>query len=121
GSMVFANGGSMDQLSVQNGSVSATGGTLNFTFVGPDTTSCGLQIGSASGQTASFTASNGVTINATENIFVGDAAGSTGTFTVTGAGTVVNLLGGGSNRLAVGNFGNGTLNITNGGVINVQR
>jgi T5SS/PEP-CTERM-associated repeat protein len=60
-------------------------------------------------------------VNVSDNVFVGDIAGSTGTLTVTGAGTVLNLQGGGSNRLGVGNFGNGTLNITSGGVVNTQR
>ena len=38
----------------------------------------------------------------TDNVFIGDIAGSTGTLTVTGAGTILNMFGGASNRLGVG-------------------
>lgn len=122
GQMVFANGGIIDQLSIRNGGVTASGGTLSLTLNSTtDTSVAGLQIGSASGQTGTFTASNGAIVNITENAYIGDFAGSTGTMTVTGAGTTVNLTGGQSNRLAIGNFGNGTLNILNGGVVNAGR
>jgi T5SS/PEP-CTERM-associated repeat protein/autotransporter-associated beta strand protein len=133
GSLVLAGGGSFGTLSVQAGSASATGGTLGLTApsaarpddpdpLDPDPNgTSGLQLGTASGQTVSFTASGGAVVNVSENIYVADAAGSTGTLTVTGAGTVLNNTGGTSGRLGVGNYGTGTLNITDGGVVNTQR
>ena len=120
GSLVLSGGGSFDTLSVQAGAASATGGILALTApTGTGNVNSGLQIGAASGQTGSFTANGGATVNVTENVYIGDAAGSSGTLTVTGPGTVLNATGGMSNRLAVGNFGTGTLNITNGGAVNV--
>jgi T5SS/PEP-CTERM-associated repeat protein len=124
GTLTLAAGGSLNTLSVQAGSAAATGGTLALTSptgtVGTDANGlAGLQLGEASGQTASFTASGGAKVNVTENVYIGDLAGSTGTVTVTGAGTVLsNTIGGTSGRLGVGNFGTGTLNVTNGGVVN---
>jgi fibronectin-binding autotransporter adhesin len=126
GSLVLGGGGSFGTLSVQAGAASATGGTLALTaptgMAGTDPNGAsGLQLGAAAGQTASFTASGGATVNVTENIYVGDATGSTGTLTVTGAGTVLSNTGGTSGRLGVGNNGAGTLNVTNGAVLNTER
>jgi T5SS/PEP-CTERM-associated repeat protein/autotransporter-associated beta strand protein len=126
GSLVLAGGGDLPILSVRAGTASATGGTLRLTAptapAGTDANGVsGLQLGAASGQTASFTASNGAIVNVLENVYIGDAAGSTGTVTVTGIGTVLSNTGGDSGRMGVGNFGNGTLNITDGGAVHAQR
>jgi T5SS/PEP-CTERM-associated repeat protein len=122
GSVSFAGGGTFNQLSIQGGSASATGGTLALTQPNDATNSTsGLQIGSLAGQTGTFSANSGATVNVSENAYIGDVAGSTGTVTVTGSGTTLSLAGGASNRLAVGNFGSGTLNITSGGVVNTVR
>jgi T5SS/PEP-CTERM-associated repeat protein/autotransporter-associated beta strand protein len=122
GKLTLSGGGTLNQISVQNGSLFITVGTLALTQpTDANNVPAGLQLGSATGQTVSATISGGATVNVTDNVYVGDIAGSTGTLTVTGAGTVLNLQGGTSNRLAIGNFGNGTLNITSGGVINTQR
>lgn len=121
GNLTISGGGTMNQLSLQNGNTFITGGTLALTAPTGDNSLSGFQLGSAAGQIATATISGGATVNVTENVYIGDIAGSTGTLTVTGAGTVLNALGGASNRLGVGNFGSGTLNITNGGVVNAQR
>ncbi len=131
GSLVFAgtNGttnSSFNQLSLQGGTSSITGGTLaltqpSLTAGGVTNNTAGLDMGTAAGQTASFTASGGATVNVSENVFVGDAAGSTGTLTITGAGTTLNnTIGGASGRFAVGNFGNGTLNILAGASVTTR-
>jgi T5SS/PEP-CTERM-associated repeat protein len=121
GPLVFAAGGSFNLLSIQNGAVNATGGTLALTQPDPGTRLPGLQIGAASGQTGSFTASGGAQINVTENVYIGDAAGSNGTMTLTGSGTAMNTnIGGASGRFAVGNFGNGTLSILNGATLTTR-
>src|SRR5439155_1458462 len=103
-----------------------TGATVTSTYtatndIGAAGTAFELNSCTFNNTAGTVTISGGSTVNVTENMYVGDVAGSTGTLTVTGPGTVVNLIGGASTRLGVGNFGNGTLNITAGGVINVQR
>jgi T5SS/PEP-CTERM-associated repeat protein len=125
GTLTFAgtNGtttSTFNQLSVQGGTVNVTGGTMNLLQPDPGTRIPGLQIGSASGQVGTFVASGGATINVQENVFIGHIAGSTGTLTVTGVGTTLsnentNQF---SGRFAVGESGNGTLNILNGAVVN---
>jgi autotransporter-associated beta strand protein len=128
GTLVFAgtNGttnSSFAQLSIQGGAVNVTGGTLTLNT--PDITTSGLQLGAASGQTVSFTASGGSTTNVEENIFAGQVAGSTGTINVIGLGTTLNAHsstqgGAGSDRFAVGQLGTGFLNVLNGGVVNAS-
>jgi autotransporter-associated beta strand protein/T5SS/PEP-CTERM-associated repeat protein len=122
GPLTLGGGGTLNQLSLRAGATTISGGTLALTNPNnADNSSSGIQLGSDTGQTASLTLSGGATVNVTENVYVGDVAGSTGTLTVTGAGTVLNALGGASNRFGVGNSGTGTLNVTNGGVVNVLR
>lgn len=122
GNLTLSGGGTLNQISVQAGSTFITGGTLALTqLTDAGNVPAGLQIGSAAGQTAAVTISSGATVNVTDNVYIGDIAGSTGTLTVTGSGTVLNLTGGTSNRLGIGNNGAGTLNILAGGVVNVQR
>ena len=129
GPLTFAGSASSSfkQLSIQNGAVNVTGGTVMLTNPngtgGPNNVAngtSGLQLGAASGQTGSLTISGGATVSVTDNVFAGDAAGSTGTITVTGAGSVLTNTanGGASNRIAIGQFGTGTLNVTAGGVVN---
>jgi T5SS/PEP-CTERM-associated repeat protein/autotransporter-associated beta strand protein len=121
GPLTLAGGGTLNQLSVRAGAVSVTAGTLALTNpTNADNSSSGLQLGSAAGQTVSFTASGGATVNVTENIYVADAAGTTGTLTVSGAGTVLNSTSNMSGRLGVGNSGTGTLNVTNGATVNTN-
>src|SRR5688572_19442426 len=122
GSLVLGGGGIFDTLSVQAGSASATGGTLFLIApTGAGNVASGLQLGAAAGQTVDFTASNGAIVNVSENIYAGDVAGSTGNIFVRGAGTVLSNLGGESGRLGLGNFGTGSLTITEGGVVNADR
>jgi fibronectin-binding autotransporter adhesin len=124
GALVFSSAGtsSFNQLSLQGGTTSVTGGTLALTApTGTSNAGSGLQLGAAAGQTASFAASGGALINVTENVYIGDVAGSTGTVTLTGAGTAMNnTIGAASGRFAVGNSGNGTLNILNGAALTTR-
>jgi fibronectin-binding autotransporter adhesin len=124
GSLVFANGGSIDTLSIQNGSVSLTGGTLNLLApTGASNVTSGIQLGTATGQNVAFTATGvNAAVNVTENTYVGDAAGSTATFTVSNGATYTRT---GSDpalgRFAVGNSGTGTLNVLSGGIVSVNQ
>ena len=122
GSLVLGGGGIFDTLSVQAGSASATGGTLFLIApTGTGNNASGLQLGAAAGQTVDFTASGGAVVTVTENIYVGDVVGTTGNIVVRGAGTVLSNTGGESGRFGVGNFGTGSLMITEGGVVNAER
>jgi T5SS/PEP-CTERM-associated repeat protein/autotransporter-associated beta strand protein len=132
GTLAFAgtNGttvSSFNQLSVRGGAVNITGGAVNLLAPngtgGPQNAgngTSGLQIGNANGDTGSVTVSGGANVVVSENVYLGDQAGSTGTLTVTGAGSSLSNAVGGqlSGRFAIGNYGNGTLNITNGGIVN---
>ena len=118
----MTGGGSVNQLLLNGGATTITGGMLAITQVDSGAREPSIGIGEASGQTASLTINGGATVNVGDNIFVGDAAGSTGTLTVSGAGTVVNhtntdtVLG----RLASATSADGTLNILNGAVLNTS-
>jgi T5SS/PEP-CTERM-associated repeat protein len=123
GPLVLAAGGSLNTLSVQAGTATATGGTLALTSpTGTGNVSSGLQIGAAAGQTASFTATGATTvINVTENIYIADATGTTGTITVTNGATMNNLGTAATGRFGVGNSSTGTLNVTAGGIVNTNQ
>jgi T5SS/PEP-CTERM-associated repeat protein/autotransporter-associated beta strand protein len=119
GSLTMTGGGSVNQLLLNAGATTITGGTFAMTQTDSGAREPSIGIGEVTG-TASLTINGGATINVGDNIFIGDVAGSTGTMTVSGAGTVVNRTNtaSGVGRLAVGNFGSGTLNILNGAVVN---
>jgi T5SS/PEP-CTERM-associated repeat protein/autotransporter-associated beta strand protein len=121
--LTLADGGSLNTLSLRAGSTHATGGTLALTApTGTNNVNSGLQLGTAAGQAAGFTASGGATVNVTENVHIGDAAGSAGTVTITGAGTVLaNTPAGQRDLISVGHNGAGTLNVTAGGSVNSVR
>jgi autotransporter-associated beta strand protein/T5SS/PEP-CTERM-associated repeat protein len=126
GSLTLSGGGTMNQLSLQNGNTFITGGTLSLTLADGTTNTAALELGTASGQTMAVTISGGATVNSFDNTFIGDATGSTGTLTVTGAGTVFNTgtaanSAATSGRLAVGNNSTGTLNVLAGAVVNCDR
>ena len=125
GSLVFSGAGasSFNQLSIQSGTVSVTAGTLSLTApAGTGNAGSGLQIGNAAGQSGIFNVNGGAQVDVTENIYAGDVAGSTGTINVSGAGTVLDnsLTGTVSQRLTAGNFGSGTINVTNGATVNTR-
>ncbi|EMN3919017.1 autotransporter outer membrane beta-barrel domain-containing protein [Citrobacter farmeri] len=71
-----------------------------------------VTVGNTSGETGELNISNGGSVTGTSTT-VGSVAGSTGLVTVDGAGTMLNITG-----ITVGNGGEGTLTITNGGVVN---
>jgi autotransporter-associated beta strand protein len=123
GDLFLSGGGSFRQLSLRAGNTTIGGGTLALTAPTEANNTAGLQLGQAAGQTATVNISGATTIvNVTENTYLGDIAGSTGVMNVSN-GAIVNSgtqAGGVSGRLAPGNFGTGTLNITSGGVVNAM-
>jgi T5SS/PEP-CTERM-associated repeat protein len=124
GGLTLAAGGTLNRLVLQGGATTASGGTLALTFVDPSdpTSGAGLFLGTAAGQTATFTASGGAKVNVTENVAVGDFTGSTGTVTVSGAGTALdNTIGGASGLTTLANNGTGTLTVTTGGGVTTRR
>jgi T5SS/PEP-CTERM-associated repeat protein len=121
GTTSLTAGGSFGGISVQAGAVTIPSGTLALTNpTGAGNVSSGIQIGAASGQTGTVTISGGATVNYNENVYIGDAAGTSGTLNVSGAGTSLNWVGSASGRFAVGNSGNGALNITNGAAVSAR-
>jgi T5SS/PEP-CTERM-associated repeat protein/autotransporter-associated beta strand protein len=66
--------------------------------------------------TATMTIQNGGDVEVSSDPVIGNQTGSNGTLTITDAGSVLNVY---STALIVGNLGNGTLNIANGGVANL--
>jgi T5SS/PEP-CTERM-associated repeat protein/autotransporter-associated beta strand protein len=124
GGLTLAAGGTLNRLQLQGGATTASGGTLALTFVDPSdpTAGAGLLLGTATGQTASFTASGGAKVNVTENVIIGNFPGSSGTVTVTGAGTALNnTIGGASGLITVANNGPGTLTVSGGGAVTSRR
>jgi autotransporter-associated beta strand protein/T5SS/PEP-CTERM-associated repeat protein len=126
GTVNITGGGTINQLFVNGGTTNITGGTLAITQQDSGAREASIGIGEAAGQTATLNVNGGAVINYGHNIYIGDVAGTTGTMVVSGPGTVLNITGppGPSTarlgRLAVGNFGNGTLNILNGAVVNTN-
>jgi T5SS/PEP-CTERM-associated repeat protein len=68
-------------------------------------------LGAGFNSAGSLTIQDGIKVNSTD-AFIGYNSGSTGTATVTGTGSTWT-----NNGLYVGNFGSGTLSITNGGTV----
>jgi len=122
GTFRITGGGNFNSLSLQNGTTFITGGTLALTQPTAGNLLAGLQMGTAAGQTINATINGGATVNAAENVFIGDVAGTTGNLTVAGTGTVLNVgtqnPAAASGRLAPGNFGTGNLFINQGGTVN---
>ncbi|HFQ8225505.1 TPA: autotransporter outer membrane beta-barrel domain-containing protein [Citrobacter freundii] len=85
---------------------------LSVTQDNPVTDAGDIIVGSTNGGTGELIISNGGTVTGDYST-IGSVAGSTGTVTVDGAGAVMNTAG-----ITVGNAGEGTLNITNGGEVN---
>jgi T5SS/PEP-CTERM-associated repeat protein len=112
----LAGGGSLNVLELTAGTTNFTAGTLALNL--RDNTTASLVLGTAAGQTVVLNQTGG-RINFSENARIANAAGSTMTVNVTGAGTVLdNTLAGTTGLLRVGGSGAGTLNVTDGAVVN---
>jgi T5SS/PEP-CTERM-associated repeat protein len=124
GNVALTGGGSINRFSLQNGTATIGGGAT-FAFTSPTGTGnvdAGIQLGAASGQSATLTVTGAGTVaNVSENTYIGDAVGSTGTIIVSNGAVLnsgTNPVVGVSGRLAPGNQGTGTLTINSGGQVN---
>lgn len=112
--VISANGGTLDvdlvfdaAHGLQNSIPFGTGGTLN---IHPNNTA---PLGVGYLGTGTLIIADGKVINSAHTSYLGFYGGSNGTATVTGAGSQWNI----SNGITVGYMGNGSLNITAGGLI----
>ncbi len=93
-------------------------GTVTLNVASPHTTEAGgFVVGDVAGDSAIASLITG-TFTSLGNVFIGDALGSTGTLNVAG-GSADFIAGIGGTDVNVGNGGNGTLNITNTGLVQV--
>jgi T5SS/PEP-CTERM-associated repeat protein len=117
GTLTVNNGGSVeatDQVTIGNTATLASGGTLitasGTTTVGSATPYAGtgtVDVGAGGTLKADGALSNGYAA-----IVVGNGAGATGTLNVSGTGALVNA---GGYRITIGNYGAGTMLVSNGG------
>jgi T5SS/PEP-CTERM-associated repeat protein len=91
-------------------------GTVTMSLTAPHTTSNGLTVGDLNADNATMTLTTG-TMNSSAAAVIGNAAGSTGVVNVND--DDADLITGGTADLTVGNGGNGTLNITGTGHVQV--
>jgi autotransporter-associated beta strand protein len=111
----IANGATTSAGVVQIGTVAGTQSlqVANGTGSGSSLTVTGvIGVGEANGAMATFQVGQGAAATSSTGV-IGDVTGSTGTANIDGAGTTWTL----SNHLSVGNFGTGTLTITNGATV----
>jgi T5SS/PEP-CTERM-associated repeat protein len=114
GSMEITNGGmvqSVDDASIGRSSGS-TGNVIVSSINSTWTNAADLYVGKFGGGTMSISGSGQVSGIDT---FIGRYTGATGLVSVDGAGSILT-----SNSLHIGSDGSGTLNITNGGHVNIQ-
>jgi T5SS/PEP-CTERM-associated repeat protein len=92
-------------------------GTVSLTVSSPHTVGTGgVVVGDLNGDNATTTLTTGAW-NSGGPVVIGDASGSTGRLTVTSAASDLTMTG--ASRLTVGNDGNGTLTISNIGLVSV--
>jgi T5SS/PEP-CTERM-associated repeat protein len=92
-------------------------GTVSLTVSSPHTVGTGgVVVGDLNGDNATTTLTTGAW-NSGGPVLIGDASGSTGRLTVTSAASDLTMTG--ASRLTVGNDGNGTLTISNIGLVSV--
>jgi T5SS/PEP-CTERM-associated repeat protein len=93
-------------------------GTVTLSVASPHTTEAGgFVVGDVAGDNAIASLTTGV-FTSLGNVFIGDAVGSTGVLNVTGNNADF-IAGTGGTDVNVGNGGNGTLNITGSGLVQV--
>ena len=118
GPLTLAGGGSMNVLQLTAGTTNVTDGTLALTLA--NNTAASLLLGTAAGQTVILNQTGG-RINFTENARIGQAAGASATLNVSGTGAVLdNTLERPTGLLRVGDNGDGNLNVTDGGLVNIR-
>ncbi|MEM7541638.1 MAG: hypothetical protein AAF384_08630 [Pseudomonadota bacterium] len=123
GTLNVQNGGAVTSASATLGNVSGVTGTLNVDGTGSQFTSTSnLNVGSSG--TGNLSVTSGGTVNA-DVINVADQGGSVGNVTIDGAGSTVNVTGSAFSDLYIGGnivnpAGIGTVNVQNGGTLNVQ-
>jgi T5SS/PEP-CTERM-associated repeat protein len=117
GALNVAAGGSIGSSYVYLGYNSGSSGTATVDGTGSTWTSSQLSVGSSGNGTLNITGGGSVSIASNSYISsIGGNSGSSGTVTVDGPGSTWTD---GSRGLYVGYSGNGTLNITNGGLVAV--
>ncbi|WP_371420653.1 autotransporter domain-containing protein [Tardiphaga sp.] len=117
GALTVLNGGVVNTSAWEFSVGDSSGAVGAVTVDGAGSTVTGSDIVVGNSGTGTLTVSNGGTvIGTTWANYIGQHAGSVGTVTVTGPGShlIVN------NSLAIGQMGNGTLTIANGGVVSVS-
>ena len=110
-----ANGGTASAGVVQVGTTAGTSSlqVANGTGTGSSLTVTGvIGVGEANGANATFQVGQGAAATSSTGV-IGDVVGSTGTANIDGAGTSWKI----SNHFTVGNFGTGTLTVTNGATV----
>lgn len=114
GALTVSDGASVSVGSVDVGSQAGSGGTIELSGLGTLLAASGdLYVGNSGD--GELTLRDGASASAGGTVRLGEHAGSTGIVSLTGAGTMLSA----SDRLGVGNFGNGTLSILDGAKVEV--
>lgn len=114
GALTMSDGASVSAGSVDVGSQAGSGGTIELSGLGTSLAASDILYVGNSGD-GKLTLRDGASASAGGTVRIGEDAGSTGTVSLTGTGTMLSA----SDRLAVGNFGNGTLSILDGAKVDV--
>lgn len=114
GHMTISSGGTLNSNGLDVGSANGDTGTLTITGSGSSLTDTGTSVIHVGADgTGTLTVENGATATLKSNLYLGYAASGSGTVTVDGAGS--SLVDNAATTVLLGDYGSGTLNVTNGG------